>query len=45
MTKDIIQRCPTGAIGWFDDEGYFKKGEKAKVIDRKEPLPIGQSKV
>ena len=45
MTKDIIQRCPTGAIGWFDDKGNFEKGEKAKVIDRKEPLPIGQSKV
>ena len=38
-TRFPIERCPTGAIGWFED-GAFHKGAAAKKIIRKEPLPI-----
>ncbi len=34
-----IQRCPTGAIVWFE-KGHTEKGGAAKKIIRKEPLPI-----
>jgi Na+-translocating ferredoxin:NAD+ oxidoreductase RNF subunit RnfB/ferredoxin len=37
-----IERCPTGAIVWYDAEGKtFAKGRDAKKIVRKEVLPIG----
>ena len=35
-----IQRCPTGAIVWLGDDGVVK-GEKAAVVEREEPLPVG----
>ncbi|MGA0333345.1 MAG: RnfABCDGE type electron transport complex subunit B [Kiritimatiellia bacterium] len=34
-----IERCPTGAIVWIENE-VFHKGAAAKKIIRKEPLPI-----
>jgi Na+-translocating ferredoxin:NAD+ oxidoreductase RNF subunit RnfB len=34
-----IERCPTGAIGWWEG-GTFHKGAAAKKIIRKDPLPI-----
>lgn len=34
-----IQRCPTGAIVWLEDKKVIK-GEAAKNIIRKEPLPV-----
>lgn len=34
-----IQRCPTGAIVWIEN-GKFIKGDGAKKIVRKTPLPI-----
>ncbi|MCC6142573.1 MAG: RnfABCDGE type electron transport complex subunit B [Candidatus Hydrogenedentes bacterium] len=36
-----IQRCPTGAIVWLDDERGAVKGESAKKILRKSPIPVG----
>lgn len=38
-SRDAIERCPTGAIGWFE-KGQFMKGGEAKKIIRKDPLPI-----
>jgi Na+-translocating ferredoxin:NAD+ oxidoreductase subunit B len=35
-----IQRCPTGAIVWFDDEGEMQKGEAARKVLRRTSLPI-----
>ena len=35
-----IQRCPTGAIVWFDDEEGTVQGAAAKPILRKTALPI-----
>jgi Na+-translocating ferredoxin:NAD+ oxidoreductase RNF subunit RnfB len=35
-----IQRCPTGAIVWLDEQGRPIKGAAAKRITRKSPLPI-----
>ncbi|MBK1726525.1 RnfABCDGE type electron transport complex subunit B [Halorhodospira neutriphila] len=34
-----IERCPTGAIVWIDDDGQPRKGSSARKITRKEPLP------
>ena len=37
-----IERCPTGAIVWYDAQGRtFTKGRDAKKILRKEALPVG----
>ena len=36
-----IERCPTGAIVWFDKKGGHRVGKDSKKIIRKEPLPIG----
>lgn len=36
-----VERCPTGAIIWFDKKGGFRTGKKSKKIIRKESLPIG----
>jgi Na+-translocating ferredoxin:NAD+ oxidoreductase RNF subunit RnfB len=35
-----IQRCPTGAIVWFDKTGGYQVGKDAKKIVRKEALPV-----
>ena len=40
-SKVAIERCPTGAIVWFDMKGGFQVGRDAKKIIRKEALPIG----
>jgi Na+-translocating ferredoxin:NAD+ oxidoreductase RNF subunit RnfB len=41
-SQEIIQRCPTGAIVWLDDEkGVAIKGREAKKIVRKGDLPFG----
>jgi electron transport complex protein RnfB len=34
-TQDPIQRCPTGAIVWLDDDGTAIKGRESKKIIRK----------
>ncbi len=36
-----VERCPTGAIIWFDKKGSFRIGKKSKKIIRKESLPLG----
>ena len=40
-SKVAIERCPTGAIVWFDGGGGVEVGRDAKKIIRKEALPIG----
>ncbi len=41
VNKQIIQRCPTGAIVWLTPQGEMIKGNQAKRIVRHSPLPIG----
>ena len=36
-----VERCPTGAIVWFDKKGGHRIGKESKKIIRKEALPIG----
>ncbi len=38
-SKVAIERCPTGAIVWFDNKKGVLKGADAKRVTRKEPLP------
>lgn len=42
-TKDPIERCPTGAIVWLDDEQGAIKGSEAKKVVRKGIRDIGTS--
>ena len=42
-SKVAIQRCPTGAIVWFDNEGGYQVGRDAKKIIRKKALPVTAS--
>jgi Na+-translocating ferredoxin:NAD+ oxidoreductase RNF subunit RnfB len=39
-SRVAIERCPTGAIVWFDRKGRYQVGRDAKKIIRKEPLPL-----
>ncbi len=41
VSKNIIQRCPTGAIVWIDDKQKFNKGSEAKKVFRQSDLPLG----
>jgi len=48
LSKAAIERCPTGAIVWLDqngndgtNDGTIKKGKKAKPVLRKSALPVG----
>jgi hypothetical protein len=38
--RDAIERCPTGAIVWFDNPNKPLKGHEAKKILRQQPLPV-----
>lgn len=38
-SRIAIERCPTGAIVWLDDQG-MSKGRDAKKVVRKEALPV-----
>lgn len=40
-TRTPIERCPTGAIVWLDEQRGPLRGRGAKKIVREEPLPIG----
>ncbi len=42
-TQEPIQRCPTGAIVWLDDEFGPVKGRESKKIIRKGDRPAGAS--
>lgn len=37
-----IQRCPTGAIIWFDNPNQIRKGPQAKKIIRQSPLEMAK---
>jgi len=39
-SRVAIERCPTGAIVWFDKKGGYQVGRDAKKIIRKEALPV-----
>lgn len=41
-TRKAIERCPTGAIVWFEGDGKQEpvRGLEAKKITRKTPLPV-----
>jgi ferredoxin len=39
-TRKPIERCPTGAIVWFDNPNHAVKGAAAKKILRNEHLPV-----
>jgi electron transport complex protein RnfB len=43
QSMDPIQRCPTGAIVWLDDEKGVVKGKEAKKIVRKGERGFGAS--
>jgi len=40
LTKKAIERCPTGAIVWFENPNLPVKGAAARKILRQQPLPI-----
>ena len=40
-TRVPIERCPTGAIVWFEADGNVVKGREAKRIVRQQPLSVG----
>ena len=42
-TRDPIERCPTGAIVWLDDDGSAIKGRESKKIIRKGEREMGAS--
>jgi len=42
-SRVAIERCPTGAIVWFDRKGAYQVGRDAKKIIRKEPLPLAST--
>ncbi len=39
-TQTPIQRCPTGAIVWMDEKRGPIRGQEAKKITRRSPLPV-----
>jgi hypothetical protein len=38
--REVIERCPTGAIVWYDNPNKPVRGNEAKKILRQEALPI-----
>ena len=42
-TQDPIQRCPSGAIVWLDDDGSAIKGRESRKIIRKGEREMGKS--
>jgi Fe-S-cluster-containing hydrogenase component 2 len=38
--RKVVERCPTGAIVWYDNPDRPAKGAAARRILRKEPLPV-----
>ncbi|MBI2426087.1 MAG: 4Fe-4S dicluster domain-containing protein [Candidatus Hydrogenedentes bacterium] len=40
LTKEIIQRCPTGSIVWISEQGVVEKGAAAMPVIRQSPLPV-----
>ena len=40
-SKVAIERCPTGAIVWLEEDGAVLKGRDARKVVRKRALPVG----
>ncbi|MGE5384428.1 MAG: (Fe-S)-binding protein [Betaproteobacteria bacterium] len=40
LTRKVIERCPTGAIVWFENPNLPVKGAAARKILRLQPLPV-----
>lgn len=40
FTREIIQRCPTGAIVWIGNNGSVEKGAASPPVIRRAPLPV-----
>lgn len=38
--RNVIERCPTGAIVWFENPNHPVKGAAARKILREQPLPV-----
>ncbi len=38
--REAIERCPTGAIVWINDDGSVTKGDAAKHVVRHSSLPV-----
>ena len=43
MIREPIERCPTGAIVWLDDNGMALKGRESKRVIRKGSRALGDS--
>ena len=43
QTIDPIQRCPTGAIVWLNEDGSVTKGRESKKVLRKGEMRLGAS--
>ncbi|MEJ2005903.1 MAG: 4Fe-4S binding protein, partial [Cyclobacteriaceae bacterium] len=43
QTIDPIQRCPTGAIVWINDDGTVTKGRESRKVVRKGEMRMGTS--
>lgn len=42
-TRAPIERCPTGAIVWFEKDKGPQRGLEAKKITRQSPLPVAEA--
>jgi Na+-translocating ferredoxin:NAD+ oxidoreductase subunit B len=42
-TRTPIERCPTGAIVWFEKDKGPQRGLEAKKITRQSPLPVAEA--
>ena len=40
-SPEAIQRCPTGAIIWWQIDGHAVKGRRARPVIRRHALPVG----
>lgn len=40
-SRVAIERCPTGAIVWLENDGSATRGRDARRVIRKEALPVG----
>jgi len=43
LTIDPIQRCPTGAIVWLNEDGTVTKGRESRKVVRKGEIRMGSS--
>jgi Na+-translocating ferredoxin:NAD+ oxidoreductase RNF subunit RnfB len=43
QTADPIERCPSGAIVWLEDDGSARRGRESRKIVRKGARPVGDT--